>query len=497
MPQMIFKPILEEGDISKEMREARWELWRMGDLSWKLQGCQKEMYDAITNQDETISTILASRRTGKSFTALVAEIEVCIQSPFIICKHACPTQKMVKEMIYPQLRIIFQDAPPEFDLESLWNISEGKLKFPNGSMITIAGTDGNNADNLRGTYCHLATCDESGFMDNLDYVVKSILRPQTLTTGGKISLISTPNPTNIAHEFHTKYVFPAEASGKLTKFTIYDNTRISQEDINGIISDFTLGVEDPQFKVEYMVEIPKVTESTIVPEFASGRNQIVTEDFDIPNEVDFYVGGDHGVRDLSSFLFAFYDFKEAMLVVTDEWVGNGPEMTTTTIAEAIRRKEEIRFVTGNGFRKFPTKRVMDNNLQMIADLTRLHGLKFSATKKDNKVAQINNLRVLIEEGRLRIHPRCKNLIYHIEHAKWKKGDKKVFDHLPPSTDGNLLGSHADCLDSLIYLVRNINFNKNPATDRTVYVSEDQFLREIPITNNETLMRALLGTKKRK
>ena len=88
---------------------------------------------------------------------------------------------MVKKMIYPALKVIFHDAPPELNLDLLWNASEGELRFPNGSILTIAGTDGNNADNLRGAYAHLVIADEAGFMDDLDYVIKSVLLPQTDT----------------------------------------------------------------------------------------------------------------------------------------------------------------------------------------------------------------------------------------------------------------------------------------------------------------------------
>src|SRR5690554_2764900 len=147
MARMKFRPVVDDREMSQEEREARWELWRMGDLSWKLHECQLPIYDELTSQVDSQSIALCARRFGKSYIALIGEIEACIQNELIICKHACPTQKMVKEMIYPQLRIIFHDAPPELSLDKLWRDSEGKLIFPNHSFIGIAGTDGNNADN--------------------------------------------------------------------------------------------------------------------------------------------------------------------------------------------------------------------------------------------------------------------------------------------------------------------------------------------------------------
>jgi hypothetical protein len=501
MARMKFRPVIDDSEMSQEEREARWELWRMGDLSWKLKGCQVDAYEDITDQTKDVSVVLMSRRTGKSTTALVAQIEVCIQNPLIITKHACPTQKMVKEMIYPALRILFHDAPPEFSLDKLWLASEGKLLFPNGSMITIAGTDGNNADNLRGAYCNIAVADEAGFMDDLDYVIKNILLPMTDTVTGKLILLSTPNYYNPSHEFHTEYVFPYEASGNLVKFTIFDSPMVNDKERAKIIARYPKGIEDPKFRCEYMVEIPKNTETTIVPEFYANKKNIVTEEnMTIPPFCDAYVSGDVGVKDLTVYIFGYYNFKEATLYVMDEWVMNGPEMTTEHIANAIKVKEEMHFTYPNGRRLFPLRRVMDNDLKLITDLNRLHGITFMATKKDNKAAQINELKIMFQEGRIKIHPRCKHVIYHTENAQWKKGHiGREFDHLPDSIDGEIKGGHVDALDSLVYMIRNILYNHNPYPETYSVLNEDQHHHTGTAPSNNTgitsMVKSLFGIKR--
>lgn len=501
MARMKFRPVVDDREMSQEEREARWELWRMGDLSWKLHECQLPIYDELTSQEDSQSVALCARRFGKSFIALIGEIEACIQNPLIICKHACPTQKMVKEMIYPQLRIIFHDAPPELSLDKLWRDSEGKLIFPNHSFIGIAGTDGNNADNLRGTYCHIATCDEAAFMDNLSYVVYNILRPQLLTTGGKLNMLSTPNPRILDHEFHTKFVYPAEASGKLKKFTIWDNKRLTPEQIKAEIAAYPLGEEDPMFKVEYLVEIPKSTELSVLPEFYMNKAEIITEeDMSIIPYCDTYVSGDVGVKDLTAYLFAYYDFKKATLYVMDEWVMNGLNMTTEDIAGAIKIKEELHFTYPNGRRLHPMRRVMDNDLKLITDLNRLHGINFMATKKDNKAAAVNEVKLMFHEGRIKIHPRCKHLIYHCEHAQWKKNAiGREFDRLPDSIDGSVKGGHVDTLDALVYLVRNILYNHNPYPETNSILNEDQHHHTgtVPSASSSvsTMVKRLFGIKR--
>lgn len=501
-PKMKFKVILTNENDDPETIAAKHELWRMGDLSWKLKGVQIQIYESNINQDSEITVSLASRRIGKSTSNLVTALEVMIQHPLSIIKYACPTQKMVKETIVPILRMLMADAPPEFSFDTCWS-SENKLMLPNGSFLSVAGTDNKNVENLRGAYAHLIFADEAGFMDDLGYAIDSVLLPQLDTTGGKLIMTSTPNFFNPQHEFHTRYVFPQEAAGKLNKFTVWDSPLVTHDEIiNKIIPRYASsgGIDSPQFRCEYLVEIPKSSEASVVPEFYANRKDIIVDEMDLPAFVDTYVSGDIGVRDLTAYLFGYYDFMTATLYIMDEWTMNGMDMTTTVIANAIMEKEELRFTDRQGFFRPPLRRVMDNNLNMIIDLNKLHGLNFIATKKDNKAAAVNNLRILIQEGRLKIHSRCKHLIYHTENAIWKQGNAtgKEFAHLPDSIDGDIKGAHADTLDALIYLVRNLSLHHNPYPANITRVTENQQQRITTVEDTESttsFIKKLLGRKR--
>lgn len=498
MARMKFREVVPNVTLSDEEREARWELWRMGDLNWKLRGKQQIIYDDIVDQTKDVSVILASRRIGKSTTTLIPEIEVCIQNPHAIVKHACPTQKMVKKMIYPALKVIFHDAPPEFELDKLWNATEGELRFPNGSIITIAGTDGNNADNLRGAYAHMVVADEGGFMDNLDYVIKSVLLPQLDTTSGKLILLSTPNYYNPQHEFHTIYVRPYEAQNKLIKLTLFDSPMVDEHERKKIIARYNKGIDDPKFRCEYMVEIPNNTEDSVVPEFWENRKTVVFNPEDEENGIkepevcDYYVGGDIGTNDPTGFLFGYYNFQEACVVISDEWLseGAGKELSTSMIAEAIKLKEK------KAFKRLPTKRVIDNNNQiLVTDLKKDHGIVFRLTKKDNKMAQVNKLRDMITDGSLKISQNCKNLIYQLSSGQWAKKDGKLeFAHLDESLDGELPANHLDLIDCLLYMIRNIDLKKNPkdSQDQEVYVGAGQMKK---VSKKMELMKKMFNRRK--
>jgi hypothetical protein len=298
-------------------------------------------------------------------------------------------------------------------------------------------------------------------MYDLDYVVNSILLPTTDTTDGRLILTSTPNYKDPQHEFHESFIFPAEAEGRLVKYTLYDSPMVDEAKIEKIIARYPGGVNNAKFRCEYLCEIPRNTEATVVPEFLPMREEIVTEDLEKPPFYDAYVSCDVGFRDLTVALFGYYDFRNAQLVILDELVMNGVAMTTDRLAEEIAHKEHLHFWDDELDQpKRPFLRVMDNDLKLINDLARLHQINFLPTDKMNKEGAINTVRMWVHSGRVKIHPRCKHLIYHLSAAQWDKGRNK-FKHLKDSVSGDVAGGHADALDAFIYMVRNIMESRNP------------------------------------
>lgn len=442
-----------------DVNTAKDRLWELGELSWKLLGKQKDIHSYVKNNHKDVSVILASRRLGKSQILCTIAVETCIKIPNAIVKYACPQQRMVTTIIKPIMRIILDDCPKHLRPE--WMSQEKIYKFPNGSEIQIAGTDSGNAENLRGGYSNLCIVDEAGFCDDLDYVINSIMLPTTDTTNGKIVLASTPNFKDPNHEFHESFAIPSEAEGNIAKFTIFDSPMLTSEKIQKIIDRYPGGMLNPKFRCEYLVEIPRTSESTVIPEFNLAKHEIVKSQIEKPTYFDAYVAMDVGFKDLTVALFAIYDFKDAKLKIIDELVMNGPEMTTQKLAEELRKKEELRFFNEETNEvQPPYLRVMDNDLKLINDLSRLHNLHFIPTKKDNRDAAINNARMWFGNGRIEIHERCRTLIYHLENGQWNK-HRTDFKHLKSAPGGEVLGGHADGVATITYLVRNILESRNP------------------------------------
>ena len=439
-------------NLSLTPKDAIRELWSRGRLEWKLHPVQQKMLASYLEHDNKTTVIACARRLGKSYLLCILAVEKCIQQPQAIVKYVCPTKKQVKMVIQPIMDEIFRDCPPEMKPE--FKSNDYMYVFPNGSQIQMAGTDGGHHESLRGGKSDLWIVDEAGFCDELKYVVRSILAPTVLTTGGRGIIASTPSKTT-DHDFIEYFLKPADFKGELIKYTIHDNPLISKKDIQDVIDDFPLGEKDPEFRREYLCEVINGGDLSIIPEFTEDIQAETIKELQRPPFFDAYVSMDIGARDLTVVLFGYYDFKNGVIVIEDEISQDGMTMLLNKFAQDIKKKEERLWTNAmSGEFRPPYLRVADNNnLIMLNQLTFDHNIQFIPTAKDNKDAAIATLRVKIANKQVFIHPRCKTLIYHLRNGSWTK-NKKDFARSPDA-------GHYDAIDSLIYFVRNVQMQKNP------------------------------------
>jgi hypothetical protein len=397
-------------------KEAINKLWQLGHLYWKLNPAQISIYEALKANENKIQVVSAARRFGKTFILTIMAFEACLQKPGCVVKFVAPEAKMIRLIIKNIIREITVDCPKELRPE--FSTQDSLYRFANGSELQLAGTDNGNADALRGGAATLCLVDEAGFCTDLSYVVRSVLLPTTSTTKGKVILASSP-PRQAGHDFE-EFKQEAEAQGNLLIKTVYDNPMIDQTELDAIIKSYPGGKDDVEFKREYECIFLVSQEDAVVPEFQAVEAEIVQE-WQKPPFYDCYVGQDVGFKDLTFVVFGYYDFKNAKFVIEDEIVMSGKTMTTDKLAEAISKKEkELWTQPLTGEIKAPLDRVSDNNLILINDLYRIHGLRFTPADKDDMMASVNNLRMWVQQKRLVIHPRCKQLIAHLKNATWNK-----------------------------------------------------------------------------
>jgi hypothetical protein len=362
-------------------------------------------YDISIDNETSLYLLANGLVTHNSYFLTVLAIETCLKNPYVIVKFIAPKVKDIKRIISPLVREITADSPPE--LKPAYNSQDHIFKFQNGSEIQLAGTDNGHAESIRGNKAHLCIIDEAGFCDDLDYIVNSILIPTTTTTQGKIVMASTPSKAP-DHPF-MKFLKKAELDERFIKKTIYDNPRLTEDDINQI-ADALGGKDTTDFKREYLVEMVTSEDDAVIPEFTPVLEQTIAKEWPRPVYFDSYVAMDIGSKDLTVALFGYYDFLAGKIIIEDEVVLSGKKMLTDSLAELIKLKESSLWTHPmTGQIKEPSLRVADNNnLILLNDLAVKHNISFIPTLKDNADAALNNMRMLLRSERIIINPRCKN-----------------------------------------------------------------------------------------
>ncbi len=441
---------------AKEALITKHELWRRGELTWVMHSGQKEMHNIYKDAAPNSSLVwLVSRRFGKSYLLAVLALQEAIKNKNAVIKIVTDTKVHAKSIFEPLFRDIFDKHSCPDDIKPEYLQSQYQYNFSNGSQIQLAGSDGGHYERLRGQQSTAVFIDEAGFCDRLEDVVKSVLLPTLLHTGGKIVLASTP-PSDPDHEFF-QFIEKAEMEQLLTKKTIYENPLLSPEQIAVVIKEMG-GVNNPKFQREYLCLPIREDNIVVFPEFDDELVKKVVREHPKPSHYDTYVGMDLGYKDLTAVIFLYYDFKTDRIIVEDEIVIAGKNLHIDKLAQDILQKEAKLWTNPytNEIHK-PMKRVSDINYIVTQEINKYSNYQvyFHPADKHDANTNINQLRMLLSNEKIIIHPRCENLIRHLKNCKWQNtNEKSKFARSPD--DG-----HYDAVDALRYAIREINFNKNP------------------------------------
>lgn len=427
--------------------EAREQLWRQGRLRWKLYPDQRELYEFMRDNPSRTVVVNVARQFGKSFIVLLYAVEFALQNPGVQVRFVSSNQKSLRKIVHPNMRAILRDCPA--DMRPQWKGEDGFYFFPSsGSELHMAGANEGHEDDSRGQRSHLNVVDEAGFVDRLEYLVKSVLLPQTKTTRGRTILISTP-PETPAHDY-VSFVARAESRDAYIVRTIDDDKHTSEPEKREMIEELG-GPESTAVLRECYCQFVVEETRAVVPEFMrGGRAERIVQPAPLPTYEWPVVAMDVGFEDAHAVLFGYWNFRLAKLVIQAEEVL--VRATTDKIAETIKAREAD--LWGGKLRvERETYRWSDTDLRLIADLSELHKLAVSPTAKDDKEAQVNALRMLVKDEKIIIDPSCRTLIRQLKTAVWNK-TRSEFERT--KSEG-----HFDTVDALIYLLRNAPRYQNP------------------------------------
>lgn len=436
--------------------EAIAALYKRGNLEYKFHAAQKLLYDKYIEADKnTISVWEISRQFGKTTLLVMMSYMQCLKKPNSLVKYLTDTKVHAESIVIPLFDQFFQDCPEELRPKYLAN--KFKYIFPNGSQIQLAGSDGGHYEKLRGQKTDLVLVDEAGFCSNLSEIIKSVLLPTTIHTGGKIILATTP-PKDPEHEF-IEFAEEAELNGLYHKFTIEDNPILTREEKDRMIKNMG-GINHPSVRRELFCERIRNVDSCVIPEFTDELVTNIVKTWERPPFFDNYVSMDIGGKDLTAVLYGYYDFRLDKIIIEDEIVydftkkdQNIEKLTKAMVAmeASLWFNEKVNEL------KVPTKRVSDINPIVTQEISKYSNrqIYFSNARKDDKMAAVNNLRSLLAAEKIIISPKCPNLLRHLKNAKWS-GSKTTLDFARSADNG-----HYDLVDALVYFTRAVDCKKNP------------------------------------
>lgn len=418
-----------------------------------LKPVQKDMYQSFVHSKDRKFVVHCSRRLGKTYLLCVISAMKAYSKSDAQVRYAAFTQKALRKMILPIFKELFNKLPKKIRPE--FNVQEGAYRFQNGSQIHLAGVNNGQSDNLRGTSADLALIDEAAFVDDLTYLTESVLMPQLLTVPHSKLIMASSSPLSPAHEF-VEYINQAKVNNFYASYSIHD-AGYDEE----LVHEFCVeagGANSTTWKREYLNAVITDETMAIIPEWNTEYVKNVGHD-KFFNFYHKYCAGDWGVRDKTAILWAYYDFKQAKLIVEHEFTCSGQDSTTRNIAENIKSIEST-----IGYGKLYMRPADNNNLILLQDLSNEFGIYFSPTTKDTLPAMVNEVRLWVQSGRLIVNPRCKELISCLEFGIFENSKREQFGR------SKALG-HYDALAALVYLIRNIDQSTNPIPQTHGYTQQ--------------------------
>lgn len=466
-------------------KQARERLWHLTIIApWYLYKYQKPVYEFFEKTKNPFFE--ATRRFGKSCTKLVQIQERSRRQPQRVTFWAEPWKEQARNIVIPEMDRIQASCPAS--LRAKFYRTDSFFEFPTtGSRIYLLGTNEDKAEGVRGRFAHEIVCDEIGSFVDADYVLNEVFWPMLLTTNGELCELGTP-PRDLGHLFYERKKIAIQENRYIARdFDAISTDVIPQQEKDSFMLSMG-GRESTAVRRELYLE-PVADESLlVVPEFKKDIH--VVDEYKLPRAITPYVGIDLGLNDCTALIFGFYDFENATLVIQDEIIIKGKN--TKEITELAKAKEHQ--LWGDlKVQKAKVQRWSDNDLQQLYDMNTVYQYLCNPTRKDDKLAAINSLRLRFTNQKIKILSKCKGLIFQLQVGIWN--DKRT-SFLRSENTG-----HLDAIDALVYLNRNVNESLNPfdashgVNPYTHYIPEELVKQNIdkkPATSEELQIGNIFG-----
>ena len=425
---------------------AQQQLFHTGDLSWLMYPHQEETFKMFSSPDD-FAVSLCGRGFGKSFISACLAIETAIKIPNAYILIIAPTKDQAKEIYTP----IFESIEKYNNAKSYHKLkSDFAYEFVNGSRIRLGGYELCN-ESFRGVTIKLLILDEIGSAtENIEYTFNSVLLPAVRRINnkdGRIRVISTPSPVP-AHYFHTTMIPLAQRKNMFIQSDVFEYMEHLTNKPEQWVDDTIALIGKTAFQREYLCQIVKDENRMIVPEF--NKEIHVADNISVPQYGYFYIAGDMGgVEDYFCAHLCVYDFYINKLLILDE-VFFKSGTSSQLIVDRLKISELL--IPKDKQRAEVIQRWIDSPGQLQIDWRKQFQYNIMLPLKDDKIAALNNLRLLFSQNRILIDSKCVNTIMTLENGIWN----------PRHTDWTrtIDFGHCDCIAALQYGCRHQD-KRNP------------------------------------
>lgn len=358
-----------------------------------------------------------------------------------------------------------------------WHGDLMEWRFPSGAVLKFGYLDHeSHADNYQGAAAQFWGFDEAGQLDPRTLERLTLSARRLIGFPVPIRNRYSANPGGRAHEWLVEqFVQGAPENGKLfIPSRAVDNPGLDLGDYLPRLDR----ISDPILRAQMRDgDWGAVDRSGLVcPEWTPEIAALCTVDDDyLPPHFHAYASADPGgnskeqARDLFAMGWAYQDFIQGTLTVTDERAWRNAN--TSTIGTAAVEVEKERWGAAKEQGRIPwVRRVTDLDGRLVNDLAQPpYRLTWRHTEKTEAVVWERRLRTAIQDGKIRVHRRCKRLLKTLQYARWN--DNRT-DYERTEEMG-----HADLWKMLVYMFRNVEWNINPfpPPERT---REEQYRRQL-------------------
>jgi hypothetical protein len=493
-------------------------MYEHGQLRFKLQRHQRSDYDAfrawnverqqpgyrdeIKRLDALYDNLWVDecgRRHGKTARDLVLDVEEMLRMPGCRGLIATPLAKAIGGIIVPLTKILFRDAPPGYFpryVRSHGADGAGLYIEATDSYCKLIGLD-KNPDATRGEYLDFAHISEAGFVKGLYELVTSVLGPQFRYRPHAWLAMETSTAKVADCEFNVEFREDAKLRGAYRLHPITDNTALSADDIDQE-ERRSGGKGSAQCQRELYCELTRDPDDMVVPEFDESVH--VVADWPQPPYAMAHVGFDPGTTDPHGLVWLYFDWMHQCIVVQGAWARSNA--STGTIAATTKefesafwgsdhkqpgeRKRELSIrdatLTGDlkaweapkqaltywdpgeySLKPNPYSRISDIDNQFVLDMNTDHGMNVRPAVKvpGSKEADTEHLRVLFSARPRKIvilrNGHTEPLIMQLRSGEWNTDET---GHRTDWKRTKTLG-HLDCIAALKYVVRDVQWNRNP------------------------------------